>query len=70
MYLLAAIGQAEGARRIFVNHPRFARTAPYLFLIAVFVLNNLDVFGAPAIYYHFYFGLNSTGFLPFRNPGF
>jgi hypothetical protein len=70
MYLLAAIGLAEGSRRMFVNHPRIARATPYLFLIAVFVLNNLDVFGAPAIYYHFYFGLNGGGFAPFGNPGF
>jgi hypothetical protein len=47
-----------------------AQATPYPFLVAVFVLNNLDVFGAPSIYYHFYFGLNSSGFLPFRNPGF
>jgi hypothetical protein len=68
MYLLAAIGLVDGSRLIFVNHPRFARAAPYLFLIAVFVFNNLDVFGAPTIYHHFYFGLNDSGLLSYRNP--
>jgi len=68
VYLLAAIGLVEGSRTIFRNWPRLARLAPYLFLIAIFVLNNLDVFGVPATYYHFYFGLNSSGFMPFREP--
>ncbi|MGD0387584.1 MAG: hypothetical protein ABSC42_01405 [Tepidisphaeraceae bacterium] len=68
VYLLAAIGLVEGSRTIFRNWPRVARLAPYLFLIAVFVLNNLDVFGVPATYYHFYFGLNSSGFMPFGEP--
>jgi len=68
VYLLAAIGVVETSRRVFAGHPAMARFAPYLFLLCVFALNNLDVFGAPAIYYQFYFGMNSGGFMPFGNP--
>jgi hypothetical protein len=67
VYFLGAIGLVDGSGIIFSRWPRFGRIAPYLFLIAVIVLNNLDVWGYPAIYYHFGAGLNS-GFLPFGEP--
>lgn len=68
IYLLAAIGVVEGGNRIFQNYPRLARGFPWLFLILVFALNNLDVFGVPATYYNFYFGMNQGGVLPFGEP--
>jgi len=68
VYLLAAIGLVEGSARIFYKHPRVARSIPWIFLFAVFALNNLDVFGVPATYYQFYFGMNETGLVPFGEP--
>jgi len=68
VYLLAAIGLVEGCARIFHNHPRLACGIPWVFLLIVFVLNNLDVFGVPATYYQFYFGMNESGLLPFGEP--
>jgi hypothetical protein len=68
IYLLAAIGLIDGSARLFRNHPRLGRTIPWIFLIVVFALNNLDVFGVPATYYHFYFGMSQGGGLPFGEP--
>jgi hypothetical protein len=68
VYLLAAIGLVEGSVRIFRSHPRLARGIPWLFLLVIFVLNNLDVFGVPATYYHFYFGTNESGLPHFSEP--
>jgi hypothetical protein len=68
IYLLAAIGLIEGSAWIFQKHPRVAHCVPWIFLIAVFALNNLDVFGVPATYYQFYFGMNEAGLLPFGEP--
>jgi hypothetical protein len=68
IYLLAAIGLVQGSARIFQKHPRVARSIPWIFLIAVFALNNLDVFGVPATYYQFYFGMNESGVIPFGEP--
>jgi hypothetical protein len=63
IYLLAALGLTEGCRRLFARWPRWAGAGPYVFLAAVFVLNNIDVLGVPAIYY--YFGCGGHGYLPF-----
>jgi predicted permease len=63
IYLLAALGLREGCGRLFVRRPRWATVGPYVFLAAVFVLNNIDVLGVPAIYY--YFGCGAHGYLPF-----
>jgi hypothetical protein len=68
IYLLATIGLIEGSAWIFQKHPRVAHCVPWIFLIAVFALNNLDVFGVPATYYQFYFGMNEAGLLPFGEP--
>jgi hypothetical protein len=68
IYLLAAIGLVEGGRAIFQNYPRMSAALPFLFIALVFVFNNLDSFGVPAMYYHFYSGLNSSGFPAFGEP--
>ena len=67
IYLLASIGLIRGAREIFRNQPRLAASIPWLFLIAIVIMNNVDVFGIPAIYYHFYFGFDK-GLMPFGQP--
>jgi hypothetical protein len=68
IYLLAAMGLVEGGARVFRNYPRIGRSIPWVFLLMVFALNNLDVFGVPATYYDFYFGMNQGGVLPFGEP--
>ena len=30
----------------------------WLFLLAIFFLNNIDVFGFPRLYFHFYYGFD------------
>jgi hypothetical protein len=69
VYLLAAIGLTQGVRVLVPRHARLAAAAPWVFLTAVFLVNNIDVLGIPAIYYHFYFGLDTKGLLPFGQPG-
>jgi hypothetical protein len=68
IYFVASIGLVEAARLLSKRSPRFASAAPYLFLLFVFLLNNLDVFGVPALYYYFGCGMSGTGFLPFSIP--
>jgi hypothetical protein len=68
IYLLAAIGLVQGSRKIFKGHPRVASALPWCFLGLVIVVNNIDVLGIPAIYYHFYFGLDVPGLMPFGRP--
>ncbi|HTW94630.1 MAG TPA: hypothetical protein VMD30_07545, partial [Tepidisphaeraceae bacterium] len=53
VYLLAAAAlTAWGWQR------RWAGALPWAFLLAIFVLNNVDVFGFPRLYFHFYYGFD------------
>jgi hypothetical protein len=68
VYLLAAIGVIRGSRVIGGRGSRWAEIVPWVFLGLVIVVNNVDVFGIPAIYYHFYFGMDVPGLMPFGHP--
>lgn len=55
-YLLAAISLCELRAFLIQNRrPVLARIVPWLPLLAIFILNNVDVLGYPQMYYLFYY---------------
>jgi hypothetical protein len=63
MYILASLFIDEIASLFSSDHrlQKLAPLFPWLCLAVIFVINNIDVWGVPALYYHFYF--SSTGAL-------
>jgi len=68
MYLLAAVALARFSDSALSRRLAMVRGLPILFMILLIAWNSFDVFGAPALYYYFYFGLNLTGLHPFGLP--